>query len=288
MKRENRSIVVASLLAVVLAAGAERSPAADPAGLPRYLYDRGDGIPTSLFGTYVREKELLVYTFYEYTRSKNFEYKPSELGHAGDNDFFGKAFEREHLLFLAYGFSDSLAVEFESALYSSVDFRKDPGDTSTVPGTIRESGLGDTETNIRWRFQKETATRPETTFFFKTVFPLQKDKKLLGTQNWEFEPGIVLTKGFSFGTLALRLSSVYDSGERKMELLGEYAIDYVKRLSQNWRVAVSLEGEQDELSLIGEVQYTLGKNAILKINSGFGLTKKAPDFAPEIGVLFRF
>jgi hypothetical protein len=288
MKRENRSIVVASLLAVVLAAGAECSPAADPAGLPSYLYDRGDGIPTSMFGTYVREKELLVYTFYEYTRVKNFEYKPSELGHAGDDDFFGKAFEREHLLFLAYGFSDSLAVEFESALYSSVDFRKDPSDTSSVPGTIRESGLGDTETNIRWRFQKETATRPETTFFFKTVFPLQRDKKLLGTQNWEFEPGIVLTKGFSFGTLALRLSSAYDSGERKMELLGEYAIDYVKRLSQNWRVVVSLEGEQDELSLIGEAQYTLGKTAVLKINSGFGLTKKAPDFAPEVGVLFRF
>lgn len=288
MKRENRSIVGASLLAVVLAAGAECSLAADAAGLPRYLYDRGDGIPTSLFGTYVREKELLVYTFYEYTRSKNFEYKPSELGHVGENDFFGKAYEREHLLFLAYGFSDSLAIEFESALYGSVDFRKDPSDTSTVPGTIRESGLGDTETNIRWRFQKETATRPETTFFFKTVFPLQKDKKLLGTQNWELEPGIVLTKGFSFGTLALRLSSVYDSGERKMELLGEYAIDYVKRLSQNWRVAVSLEGEQDVLSLIGEVQYTLGKNATLKINSGFGVTKKAPDFAPEIGVLFRF
>jgi len=276
MKREKSSIVVASLLAVVLAAGAERSPAAEPAGLPSYLYDRGDGIPTSLFGTYVREKELLVYTFYEYTRSKNFEYQPSELGFTGDNSFFGKAVEQEYLLFLAYGFSDSLAVEFESALHSSVDFRKDPSDTSNVPGRIRESGLGDTEINIRWRFLKETAARPEATFFFKTVFPLQKSKKLLGTPDWEFEPGIVLTKGFSFGTLALRSS------------LDEYAVDYVKRLSQNWRVVVSLEGESDEVSLIGEVQYALGKNAMLKINSGFGLTKKAPDFAPEIGVLFRF
>jgi len=70
--------------------------------------------------------------------------------------------------------------------------------------------------------------------------------------------------------------------------LGEYAVDYVKRLSQNWRVVASLEGEQDELSLIGEVQYAFAKNAVLKINCGFGLPKKAPDFAPEIGVLFRF
>jgi hypothetical protein len=33
---------------------------------------------------------------------------------------------------------------------------------------------------------KETASRPEVTFFFKTVLPLQKKKKLLGSQSWEF------------------------------------------------------------------------------------------------------
>ena len=289
MKIADRSIVIiaACSLAALVAVGAERTRAAEPAGMPPYLYDRGDGIPTSLFGTYVRENELLVYTFYEYTRSNNFEYKPSELGYAGDSDFFGKVIEREFLVFFAYAFSDSLAVEFESALHSSIDFRKDPADTGNIPGSIRESGLGDTETNVLWRFQKESETRPETTFFFKTVFPLQKNKTLLGTQDWEFSPGVVLTKGFSFGTLAFKLSANYDGGERKLEL-GEYAIDYLKRLSQNWRVVASLEGEQDELSLIGEVQYTLGKNAMLKINTGLGVTKKAPDFAPEVGVLFRF
>ena len=277
----NRFIAVPLLFAACLAAGAGPSRAAEPAGLPAYLYDRGDGIPISMFGTYVREKELLVYTFYEYTRKKNFEYKPSDLGFTGDTDFFGKAIEREFLVFFAYAFNDSLAIEFESALHGSVDFRKDPADTSAVPARIRESGLGDTETNIRWRFQKETENRPETTFFLKTVFPLQRDKKLLGTQDWEFSPGVVLTKGFSFGTLALRLSA------NKLEF-GEYGVDYVKRLSQNWRVVLSLEGEQDERSLIGEVQYSLGKNAVLKVNAGYGLTKKAANFAPEIGVLFRF
>lgn len=285
-----RSRVIAAALlsaAAVAAAAGGPSRAAEPAGLPAYLYDRGDGIPTSMFGTYVREKELLVYTFYEYTRTNNFEYKPSELGFSGDTDFFGKAIEREYLVFLAYAFNDSLAIEFESALHSSFDFRKDPADTSAVPARIRESGLGDTETNIRWRFQRETEARPETTFFFKTVFPLQKDKKLLGTQDWEFSPGAVLTKGLSFGTLAFRFSANYKGGDRKLEV-GEYGIDYLKRLSQNWRVVLSVEGQQDELQLIGEVQYSLGRNAVLKVNTGLGLTKKAPDFAPEIGVLFRF
>jgi hypothetical protein len=283
----NRFIVTSLLFAATLTMSPAPSHAAEPAGLPSYLYDRGDGISTSMLGTYVREKELLVYTFYEYTRTNKFEYKPSQLGFTGDTDFFGKAIEREFLVFFAYAFNDSLAIEFESALHSSIDFRKDSADTSAVPARIRESGLGDTETNIRWRFQKETEARPEVTFFFKSVFPLQKDKKLLGSKEWEFSPGVVLTKGFSFGTLALRTSAGYSSGDRTLEL-GETGIDYVKRLSQNWRVAFSVEGQQDDWSMIGELQYSLGKNAVLKINSGIGLTKKAPDFAPEIGVLFRF
>jgi hypothetical protein len=97
----------------------------------------------------------------------------------------------------------------------------------------------------------------------------------------------VFTKGFSFGTLAARFSTAYDSAERKMEF-SEWAFDYIKQLNPNWRLVLSLEGEQDEMSAIGELQYRLGRNAILKLNSGFGITKKSPNFAPEIGVLFRF
>jgi hypothetical protein len=40
--------------------------------------------------------------------------------------------------------------------------------------------------------------------------------------------------------------------------------------------------------LIGEAQLTLAPRMILKLNSGFGLTEKAADIAPEIGVLFTF
>src|SRR6266513_3233555 len=278
---------VACLLATALIVGAAPCCAGEPRDLPAYLSDRGDGIPTSLFGTYIREKEFLFYPFYEYTRTSKFEYKASELGFTGDQEYFGKLVHREALVFLAYAFNDSLAIEFESALHSSVDFTKAPQDTSNLPASIRESGLGDTETNIRWRYLKETESRPEFTFFLKMVFPLQKSKKWVVSQAWEFEPVVVVTKGYSFGTLAARLAAAYDSGERKAKF-DEWAIDYVKRLDSNWRLAVSLEGVQlDEVSLIGELQYTLGKNALLKINAGVGVTKKAPDFAPEIGMLFR-
>ena len=283
------SRIVTYLVAIAFLCGAIPSRAAEPLRLPAYLSDRGDGIPTSLFGTYIREKEFLFYPFYEYTRTPNFEYEPTELGFTGNQEFEGgKLVEREALVFFAYAFNDSLAIELESAVYSSIHFTKASNDNTNVPSDIRESGLGDTEINIRWRYRKETATRPEVTFFFQTVFPFQKNKKLLGTQDWEFAPGIVLTKGYPFGTLALRLSLEYETGENKVKF-DEWAIDYVKRLTPLWSVVLSLEGEQaDEVSIIGEVQYTLSKNAVLKINSGFGLVEKAPDFAPEIGMLFRF
>ncbi|MGE5860715.1 MAG: hypothetical protein ACM34J_09190, partial [Ignavibacteria bacterium] len=34
--------------------------------LPEYLKDRGPGIPTSMFGTYIKKGELLLYPFFEY------------------------------------------------------------------------------------------------------------------------------------------------------------------------------------------------------------------------------
>jgi hypothetical protein len=237
------SILATVFIALAFLVGASPCRAAESSGLPAYLSDRGDGIPTSLFGTYIREKKILLYLFYEYTRISNFEYSPKELGYPGEQEFFGEVDEHEALVFFAYAFNDSFALEFESALYSSVDFKKSSDDTTAVPDKITESGLGDTEINLRWRYLKETASRPEFTFFFKTVFPFQEDKKLIGTQNWEFEPGIVLTKGFSIGTFAARVSVAYDTGGDLD--LGEWAIDYVKRLNPSWRGVLSLHAQQE-------------------------------------------
>lgn len=50
-----------------------------------------------------------------------------------------------------------------------------------------------------------------------------------------------------------------------------------------------VEGEQaDEVSAIVEAQARLGRHVLLKLNCGFGLTTKAPDVVPEIGLLFSF
>ncbi|MEQ1806703.1 MAG: hypothetical protein ABL900_15105 [Burkholderiaceae bacterium] len=255
---------------------------------PDFLADRGDGLRTSLLATYIRPREFIFYPFYEYTKTSNYEYKASDLGLVGDTDYLGKKVDHEYLIFLGYAFNDSWMLEFESALHAKVKFNKAANDPVTaVPQELRESGLGDTEMQLRWRYSKETETRPEMAFHLQTEFPLQKKKKLLGTQAWGFAVGTVLTKGYSFGTLSLRGQINHDRGDRETKF-GEYAIDFLKKLSPQWTIALTLEGEESELSVIGEAQYAISRNAILKLNLGQGLTKKDRQTAPEIGVLFRF
>lgn len=287
MKRIKCFSIVGLVVGMVMANLPYSAIAAENDSLPAYLYDRGTGIHTSLFGTYVRKGELLFYPFYEYTKSSHFEYKPDELGFSGSNDYLGKEFEQEGLIYFAYGFSDRLMAEFESSLYTHAVMRKASDDISAVPNHLSETGLGDTEGQIRYRFLPETETRPEVLGFFELVLPLQKGRKLIGTQHWELAPGLNITKGFRFGTLSLKLSASYTSDERNIQF-GEYALEYVKRLSPAWRTVLAVEGEQDEVAAIGEVQYSLAKNAVLKLNCGFGLTTKAPTLAPEVGIVFSF
>jgi hypothetical protein len=280
--------IASSLVLTVTLLGAVQAAGAQESGLPDYLADRGDAIRTSLLATYIRPREFIFYPFYEYTRTTNWEYKASDLNRVGDVDYLGKKVDHEYLVFLAYAWNDSWAIEFESALHASVEFTKAPNDpVAAVPRKLKESGLGDTEAQLRWRYAKETETRPEITIMFQTEFPLQKKKVLLGTQDWGFGTGFVLTKGYPSGTYSFRGQLNYDREDRETAF-GEFGLDYLKKLSQKWNVALSLEGEGSEASVIGEVQYNFNKSAMLKLNCGLGLTHKDRQVAPEIGVLFRF
>jgi hypothetical protein len=275
-----------AVLALALAlVPAGRAPAAQE--LPAYLRDRGTGVRTSLLGTYVRQGELLVYPFFEWYADRNLEYKPSELGYGLARDFRGRYRASEGILFFGYGVGPDLALEFEAAVISA-ELRKSPSDTATVPARVRESGLGDVEGQIRWRFQRETEARPEFFTYLGTVFPLQKTKKIIGTQDWEFFFGVGLTRGFDWGTLTVRAAGEYSRAARQLDA-GEYAIEYLRRLSPAWRVVAAIEGNQiDEVAVLTEVQWHLGRHAVLKLNNGWGVTPNATDFAPEVGFLFSF
>jgi hypothetical protein len=271
---------------ILCTTGVPREAAAQENDLPPYLRDRGTGIPTSQFGSYVREGELLVYPFFEYYRDKDAEYKPSELGFGLDQDFRGKYRASEGLLFIAYGLTDWLAVELEAAVIDAT-LETSPDDPSGIPARIHESGLGDVEGQLRARWARETERRPEIFSFFEAVAPLQKDKVLIGTKDWELKLGTGLIKGFSWGTVTLRAEAEYSKEEAKLEL-GEYAVEYLKRLSPAWRLYLAVEGTQDEVELIPEVQWHVSDSIFIKFNSAVGLTSKATDWAPEVGVVFSF
>ena len=248
--------------------------------------DRGPGIPTSMFGTYVQPREFLFYPFVEYYHDKDAEYSPDELGYGVDADFRGTYRATEGLIFLGYGVSDRLALEFEAAVITATQ-TKAPDDPSSMPSTVEESGLGDVEGQLRWRWNRETDRRPEVFSYFETVFPLQKQKALIGTQDWEFKLGTGLVRGFGWGTATVRAAIEYDAAEGTAAL-GEYAVEYLRRVSPSLRLFVAVEGSEDEVELIPEMQWALRPNVVLKLNSAFGLTSKATDWAPEIGIMFSF
>jgi len=192
------------------------------------------------------------------------------------------------VLFLSYGVTDWLSVELEGELYVHKTLETSNKDFSRAPNRIQESGLGEIETQIRWRWMEERENRPELFSFFETTYPIQRgDNVLVGASDWELALGGGVIKGFRWGTLTARMSVGYDGEENEIEM-GEYALEYLKRLSPNWRTVATLEGEDDEVSLIGEVQWFLAENIFFKFNSGVGLTKKAADVSPEVGVMFVF
>ena len=253
--------------------------------LPYHLHDRGTGQPTSMFGTYIDKNELIIYPFFEYYHDRNAEYAPNEFGGQSDTDLRGKYSGKEALLFFGYGITDRLAIELEAA-YIDARFERSQDDPEVPGGIIEESGIGDVEGQIRWRWNKETAKRPEFFSYFETVFPLQKEKQLIGTQEWELKLGSGLVKGFTWGTMTVRLAMEYNTAEKVFEA-GEFAVEYLKRVSSFFRFYVGVEGSQDEVEFITDLQFHLNRHIFIRVNNAFGVTSKATDYAPEVGVLFK-
>lgn len=258
----------------------------DPSS-PSYQQDRGRGVATSMSGTYIEKQELIVYPFYEYYRDADFEYKPAEFGAAGGVDFRGRYRAHEAVAFVAYGVTDNLAVEMEAA-YIHANFIKSPADTSALPPRIAESGLGDVEGQVRWRWRTETASGPEWFSYGEFVIPHAKARPLVGTPGLELSFGTGVVRGFAWGTLTARAAVDYSRASSTRWDSGEYAIEYLKRLSRTWRVYTGLEGTQDELSLIAEAQWHILSHGFIRLNSGHGLTSKATNWAPEVGIVLTF
>lgn len=140
-------LVVLGSLAAVPAFAEEEEQAAEPI----YLKDRGTGVATSMFGTYIRRGELIVYPYWEYYLDNDREYTPQDLGFAGAQDFRGRYRASEGLFFLAYGLTQDLAVQVEGTVIRA-SLEKSPADLSALPARLEQSGFGDREVQLRWRW----------------------------------------------------------------------------------------------------------------------------------------
>ena len=287
--QEMKSVMILSmlLLALLFQPSWVRADNPDPeaADLPIYLKDRGTGVPTSMFGTYVVSGELLIYPFFEYYYDDNMEYAPAELSYGLNEDYRGKYRASEWLIFLGYGMTDMVALEVEVAVIDAT-LEKSRDDPSDMPDRIFESGLGDVQMQLDWRWVTESEHRPEVFSYAEVVFPFNKDKVLIGTSDWEIKLGIGAIRGYRWGTVTGRAAVEYSAEESKLEL-GEIAIEYLKRVSPSWRLYTGVEAAQDEVELILEAQWHLSRYAFIKFNTAFGLTSKATDWAPELGIMFR-
>jgi hypothetical protein len=85
--------------------------------------------------------------------------------------------------------------------------------------------------------------------------------------------------------MSVRAAFEYSFEEDKLEP-GEIAVEYLKRLSSHWRIYLGIEAAQDEAELITEAQWHISERAFIKLNNAFGLTSKATDWAPEVGIMF--
>jgi hypothetical protein len=276
-------------LITILAAPAISRPAAsseEPASAP-WLADRGPGTWTSIFGMYVRRGELLAMPFFEAYFDDDTEYKPAELGYGLEQDFRGRFRATESQIFLAYGVSERIAVELEGAPYATARLDKAADDPSSQPARLEQSGLGDWQMEMNWRALKETATRPEVFALLEVDPPSNTRKALIGTPDWEAKFGVGAIRGLSWGTVAARVCALY-SGEDGSVESGEYAFEYLKRVSPAWSLYGGVEGEQDEVELIGEAQWHFRPNATLRLNLARGLSSKAVDWGPDVGVMFHF
>ena len=272
-----------AVLVTVMVTGTAAGGAAQEPSIDR-TRDRGDGVPLSIFGTYIAKRELIVYPFFEYYRDNDYEYEAGELGYEGTTELRSRYRAREGLLFLGYGLSSRVALELEIAGISAT-LDKSPQDVSALPPRLEQSGLGDVEGQVRWRWRRETASRPELFSYFETVFPVQREKLLIGTAGWEFKLGTGVIRGFRWGTMTARVAIAHADGSLEP---GEYALEFLRRFSNRIRLFTAIEGSQDEVELITEGQLFLTRHLVLKLNNAFGLTSKATDWAPEVGVMFRF
>ena len=122
--------------------------------------------------------------------------------------------------------------------------------------------------------------------------PSRKDEgPLTGTPGWElkFGTGLVPAHGLRWGTLTARAAVEYSEASSSHFDIGEYTVEYLRRLSPEVPDLNRRSGRHTGRTLgAGRSAMAHRPGAIVKLNLGRGLTSKATDWAPELGILFTW
>jgi hypothetical protein len=252
------------------------------------LKERDNGLPSSVYGMYVHPSEMLIYPFYEYGYDHNMEYQPSMFHGNSNADYLAKYKSTAEQIYLGYGVSDLLAVEFEAA-YLKATFDKSVSDSTSVPSRIKESGLTDYEAKICWRWAKETDHRPDICSFVEVTIPSNQNKLLIGDPDWDVKPGVIITKGYPWGILSFKTDLEFNREAKNIDV-GETAVKYLRQLQPDLRLFLDIEGGEggapDEWVLVPGLQWYIAPTVSLQIYSPVGIFPKATDWSPQIGIQF--
>jgi hypothetical protein len=229
---------------------------------------------------------LLIYPFFAYSKDNDREYQPAKLGFGLNADFLTRFRSSEGVIFIGYGLSTKVALELEAA-YITAHLDKDPTDPSSMPARISEKEIGDLELQIRYRPLFETVHRPEIYTFLELTPATNTHKVLISEPGWDVKPGLGFVKGFSFGTLQLKITAEWNREAHSPDL-GELSIEYLKRLSPALRFNLAVEGGEsgapDEFEMIGGLRWRISDNAWLKLDNSIGPSPKATGWGPQVGV----
>lgn len=251
--------------------------------------DRGHGVRTSEFQTYIERGQFFGLPSASYIKDHDFEYNPLDWGYGQQTDLRGTFHGSSAQLLLAYGATEWLAFEVEGS-YLDAQFERSAQDTTATPQQIKESGLGDFAVQARMRFVREKNSRPEIWGSLEFIPAANKDKVLIGDKQSDLKGEIGFTKGYRFGTMTFRTTLEYNHGDHHGDL-GETSIEYLRRLSTNWRLMVAVEGGEggapDEFVLVTSFQARVARRAVLNFGNSFGLMSKSTDLEPYVGVRFE-
>ena len=145
------------------------------------------------------------------------------------------------------------------------------------------------------RLTQEKGRAPEIFGFLEITAPSQRNRLLIGTSDWDFRPGIGFVRGFPWGTMTVRTTFEYSREQSALKEprqldIGETSVEYLRRLSHAWRLNLAFEGGEggapDEWVLRSGLQWRMTRAVLLKLDNSVGLSSKAPDWTPQIGLMF--